>query len=113
MSDDTLRELDRELVAGNAPVPQVKRTTIAAIGAMQPTAMTFPANLTSVAGDLDRCIGAIAAVMPAVIPADPQPFAATDRELLVNSATGLKHIAEAAAGALGMLARAGIKPLEP
>lgn len=97
--------------AGNAPIPPVKKATVAAEGSpdLQPTAITIPAGLTSVAGDLDRCIETLNRVMAA----NPDPFSDTDREFLVNTATAMKHIVEAAAGALGMLARAGIKPLEP
>lgn len=97
--------------AGTGPVPAVKRTTVAAEGSpdLQPTAITIPAGLTSVAGDLDRCIETLTAVLPS----DAAAITEIDREFLVNTATAMKHIVEAAAGALGMLARAGIKPLEP
>jgi hypothetical protein len=97
--------------AGTGPIPSVKKATVAAEGSpdLQPTAITIPAGLTSVAADLDRCIETLTAVMTS----GAVTITERDRELLVNTATAMKHIVEAAAGALGMLARAGIKPLEP
>lgn len=96
--------------AGNAPVPAVKKATAAAEGspALKPTAITIPAALTSVAGDLDRCIETLTSVIPNGI----AHLGEADREFLINTAVALKHIAEESSGALGVLARSGIKPLE-
>lgn len=93
--------------AGTGQIPAVKKVTVAAEGSpdLQPTAITFPAALMSVRHDVECCIGTIATVLPTA----PE----SSKEMLVNSATALLHIAEMASGALGMLARAGIKPLEP
>lgn len=78
--------LDR---AGNAPLPVATRRTVAAVGGqITPTTPTTPPT-----PELAML---------------PHP----DREMLASAATTLHRIAQEAAGALGLLARAGIKPLE-
>lgn len=97
--------------AGNAPIPAVRKATVAAEGSpdIQPTADTMPASLRTVGNDFGRSLETLSAIFPA---AELGPLGSTDRELLTNSATVLKAIVEAGGAALGMLARAGIKPKE-
>lgn len=89
MSDTTLRELDATF---RRPIPP-----------LEPTAVTMPSNLASIAGEFEKACDFLACF-------DRAPTAGLNREMLVNTADALRHIAETAAGTLGVLARAGIKP---
>jgi hypothetical protein len=75
--------------AANAPLPVATRRTVAAVGGQ----ITPPTPTTPPTPELAML---------------PHP----DREMLASAATTLHRIAQEAAGALGLLARAGIKPLE-
>lgn len=91
MSDTSLREISADLRTHTKPIPP-----------LEPTAVTMPASLASLAGDVERACKLLENIDVVA--------AAGTREQLVNSADALRHIAELSAGALGSLARSGIKP---
>lgn len=93
MSDTTIREIAADL---RKPIPP-----------LEPTAVTFPSTLASISGEVEEACRILSVQEPNVSRMATDPVF---RETLVNTADALRHIAEPAAGALGALARAGVKP---